>query len=207
MRKSIRDPFYYNTIDRNDFWTAFVRAFTFRYDKYQENYTDMLDVVIDACYENKRIGNFMCYYDEADYFIHNMSNNVIVGWYKHFGRCNCVNIKGFTVNDLYQFFKELRMDCYNTGKYYHIATPEWKVEQEAAAKAEESRRNDPAYRKQLIEKVTRNSVYGVCCQPSQVMLKMMDNLKDHEKSKCVVQNMYPNILKTRKETKNNEQHS
>ena len=160
MRKSIRDPFFYNTIDRDDFWNAFVRAFTFRYDKYQEDHMDMLDAILDACDEHKIIGNFMCYYDGADYFIHNTCNNVIVGWYKHFGRCNCVNIKGFAVNDLHQFFKELRMACYKAG-YYHIATPEWKAEQEAFAKAEEARRNDPAYQSRQIEKITRNSIYGV----------------------------------------------
>lgn len=160
MRKSIKDPFFYNTIGRDDFWNAFVRAFTFRYDKYQEDHMDMLDAILDACDQHKIIGDFMCYYDGADYFIHNTCNNVIVGWYKHFGRCNCVNIKGFTANDLYQFFKELRMACYKAG-YYHIATPEWKAEQEAFAKAEEARRNDPVYQNRQIVKITRNSIYGV----------------------------------------------
>lgn len=160
MRKTIRDPFHYNTIDRGDFWNAFVRAFTFRYDKYQEDHMDMLDITIDVCSQHKMIGEFMCYRSEEDYFIHNTCNNVIVGWYKHFGRCNCVSVKDFTANDLYQFFKELRMACYKAG-YYHIATPEWKAEQEAAAKAEEARRSDPEYQKRQIEKVTRNSIYGV----------------------------------------------
>ena len=159
-RKRIKDPFYYNIIDRGDFWNAFVRAFTFRYDKYQEDHMDMLDAIFDACGQYKMIGEFMCYRSEEDYFIHNTYNNVIVGWYKHFGRCNCVNVKDFTSNDLYQFFKELRMACYKAD-YYHIATPEWKAEQEAAAKAEEARCNDPTYQKRQIEKVTRNSIYGV----------------------------------------------
>ncbi len=80
----------------------------------------MLDVITEGCYTGTKIGSFMCYCDKGDYFIHNMRNNVIIGWYKHLGRCNCVNVKGFTANDLYQFFKELRMACYEAGMY-HIA--------------------------------------------------------------------------------------
>lgn len=226
MRKSIRDPFYYNTIDRSDFWNAFVRAFTFRYDKYQEDHMDMLDTILDACDQHKMIGSFMCYCDEADYFIHNTCNNVIVGWYKHFGRCNCVSIKGFTANDLYQFFKELRMACYEAN-YYHIATPEWKVEQEAAAKAEEARRSDPAYQRRQIEKITRNSIYGVSMTKPISKRKTMRQIRRMIKHSeypsfniTDLTSLYPEvfapsllnpktlqkILKARKEAKN-EQHS
>ena len=231
MRKSIRDPFFYNTIDRDDFRNAFVRAFTFRYDKYQEDYMDILDAILDACDHHKIIGDFMCYYDGADYFIHNTRNNVIVGWYKHFGRCNCVNIKGFTANDLYQFFKELRMACYKAG-YYHIATSEWKAEQEAFAKAEEARRNDPEYQKRQIEKVTRNSIYGVSggsmIKPIPISkrksirrLRQMIKRSNPSLNMTDLTSMYPEvfapslldpktlqkILKARKEAKTDVQHS
>ncbi len=225
MRKTIRDPFYYNTIDRDDFWNAFVRAFTFRYDKYQEDYMDMFDAILDACDQHKMINGFMCYRSEADYFIHNTCNNVIIGWYKHFGRCNCVNVKGFTVDDLYQFFKELRMACYNDG-YYHIATPEWKTEQEAAAKAEEARRNDPAYQKRQIEKITRNSIYGVSMKSisKRKAIRQLRQIIKHSEYLLPATDftsMYPEIfapslldpktlrkiLKARKEAKNDLQHS
>jgi hypothetical protein len=160
MRK-IKDPFFYNTIERSDFSNAFIRAFTFRYGKYQEDYLDMLDDITEGCYTGTKIGDFICYYSDGDYFIHNMSNNIIIGWYKHLGRCNCVNVKDFTANDLYQFFKELRMACYEAGKY-HIATPEWKE----AEINKEIKRNNPAYQKQLIQKLTMNSMYGVACNPN-----------------------------------------
>lgn len=225
MRKSIRDPFFYNTIDRDDFWNAFVRAFTFRYDKYQEDYMDMFDAILDACDQHKMIDGFMCYRNENDYFIHNTCNNVIVGWYKHFGRCNCVSVKDFTANDLYQFFKELRMACYKDG-YYHIATPEWKAEQEAAAKAEEARRSDPAYQKRQIEKITRNSIYGVSMKSisKRKAIKQLRQIIKHSKYPLPttdLTSMYPEvfapslldpktlrkILKARKEAKTDVQHS
>jgi len=231
MRKTIRDPFFYNTIDRGDFWNAFVRAFTFRYDKYQEDHMDMFDAILDACDQHKMIGSFMCYRSEEDYFIHNTCNNVIVGWYKHFGRCNCVSVKDFTANDLYQFFKELTLDCYKAG-YYHIATPEWKAEQEAAAKAEEARRSDPAYQKRQIEKVTRNSIYGVSggsmIKPIPISkrksirrLRQMIKRSNPSLNMTDLTSMYPEvfapslldpktlrkILKARKEAKTDVQHS
>ena len=190
MRKSIRDPFYYNTIDRNDFWIAFVRAFTFRYDKYQEDYDDMLDTVLKACYGNTNIGCFSCYYNDEDFFIHDTSNNVIIGWYKHFGRCNCVNVKDFTAKDLYQFFKELRIACYNAGMY-HIATPEWRAKIEVKTAAGRTRRNDQIYQKRLIRKVTTNSMYGVMCNPDPAVAQSLLDPKTLQK-----------ILKTRKEAKN-----
>ena len=227
MKRRIKDPFYYNTIDRDDFWNAFVRAFTFRYDKYQEDHMDMLDAIFDACSQRKMIGEFMCYRSEEDYFIHNTYNNVIVGWYKHFGRCNCVSVKDFTVNDLYQFFKELRMAFYEAN-YYHIATPEWKAEQEAAAKAEEARRSDPAYQRHQIEKITRNSIYGVSMTKSISKRKMIRQIRQmikHSEHPLLnitdLTSFYPEvfapslldpktmrkILKARKEAKNESQHS
>lgn len=167
MRKTIKDPFFYNTIERSDFSNAFMRAFTFRYNKYQEDCKDMLGIIIERCWDGTKIGDFMCYCNEGDYFIHNMNRNVIVGWYKHLGRCNCVNVKGFTANDLYQFFKELRMACYGAGMF-HIATPEWKAEKKAAEEAREAKRNDPEYQKRLIQKLTMNSIYGgsICNPPN-----------------------------------------
>lgn len=181
MRK-IKDPFFYNMIDRDDFRNAFVRAFTFRYDKYQENHMDMLDTIFDASGQYKMIGEFMCYRNGEDYFIHNTCNNVIVGWYKHFGRCNCVNVKDFTAKDLYQFFKELRIACYKAGMY-HVATPEWR----AKIGANEARRNDPLYRKQLMQKITMNSIYGA-------NLTLAPSLLDPK--------TLQRILKARKEVKN-----
>lgn len=225
MKRRIKDPFYYNTIDRGDFWNAFVRAFTFRYDKYQEDHMDMLDAIFDACSQHKMIGEFMCYRSEEDYFIHNTYNNVIVGWYKHFGRCNCVSVKDFTANDLYQFFKELRMACYKAD-YYHIATPEWKTEQEAAAKAEEARRSDPAYQKSQIEKITRNSIYGVSIKSisKRKAIRQLRRIIKHSEYPLPttdLTSLYPEIfapslldpktmrkiLKARKEAKNDLQHS
>lgn len=192
MRKSIRDPFFYNTIDRDDFWNAFVRAFTFRYDKYQEDYDDMLDVILEACYNNNNIGCFSCYYNDEDFFIHDTCSNVIIGWYKHFGRCNCVNVKDFTAKDLYQFFKELRMECY-AHHMYHVATPEWRARIEAEAKASEAKRNDPAYQERLIRKVTMNSMYGVMCNPDPAFAPSLLDPKTRQK-----------ILKARKEAKNEQ---
>ena len=195
MRKSIKDPFFYNTINMSDFWNVFVRAFTFRYNKYQEDHRIMLDTIFDACGQYKKIGEFMCYRNEEDYFIHNTCNNVIVGWYKHFGRCNCVNVKDFTVNDLYQFFKELRMACYEAG-YYHIATPEWKAEQEAAAKAEEIRRSDPAYQRHQIEKekITRNSMYRVYKTNSISIQQIIKNSENPLLNTTDPTSLYPETL-------------
>ncbi len=84
---------------RDDFCDAFKYVFT---------YAEIEDLEV-KCQEHTRIGDFYLYYDEDEFYFINLETGIIVQYYKHLGRANCINDE-FTVNDLINFLLDLRKE-------------------------------------------------------------------------------------------------
>lgn len=89
-------------IDRDEFCDAFHYVFT---------NAEIIDLEV-KCQAHYRVGDFYLYYDEDEFYFINLETGVIVQYYKHLGRCNCINDE-FTVRDLIEFLKNLRKELHD----------------------------------------------------------------------------------------------
>ena len=93
----------YTNIDRDDFIHVFSSVF----------YKTLIDepyFIEDLCESNVFVGDFHLFYNEAEYYILHLKSGILINWYKHLGRANFINAKGFTLDDFRSLLIMLECD-------------------------------------------------------------------------------------------------
>lgn len=88
------------TIERNDFVNMFNVVFN----------TDELINIEVMCQENTQLESFYLYYNDDEFYIIDLCHSVIIGWYKHLGRCAYCSNDELTNDDIRDFLYELKRE-------------------------------------------------------------------------------------------------
>ncbi len=86
--------------NRDEFVNAFNKVFS----------VDEIWELEIACQEHKSLDNFYLYYAEDEFYIMHLDSGTIINWYKHLGRTNTCNKKGFDLSDLNELLMLLKED-------------------------------------------------------------------------------------------------
>ena len=87
---------YYFT--KEDFISEFRKVFT---------NVEILNI-ISYCEDLHITDKFFLLYENGEYYIIHRDSGIIINWYKHLGRTNTCNKKGFTKKDFHKFLRSLR---------------------------------------------------------------------------------------------------
>ena len=88
------------TIDRKDFVNMFSIVF---------NTDELLNIEV-MCQENTQIESFYLYYNDDEFYIMNLPHSIIIGWYKHLGRCAYCNYNELTNEDIIKLLYDLKKE-------------------------------------------------------------------------------------------------
>ena len=66
-----------------------------------------------ACQEHRSYDNFHLYCAEDEFYIIHLPSGTIINWYKHLGRTNTCNKKGFNLDDLHELLNALKKDIWS----------------------------------------------------------------------------------------------
>lgn len=88
------------TIDRIEFVGAFNIVF---------NTDELLNIEV-MCQENTQLESFYLYYNDDEFYIIDLCHTIIIGWYKHLGRCAYCSNKNLTDYDILDFLYELKRE-------------------------------------------------------------------------------------------------
>lgn len=91
------DQYYF---DRDSFVECFKSVFS----------DDEIFELESACQEHKLLGDFLLYYVYDEFYIIHLTSGIMINWYKHLGRANTCNKKGFTLNDLKELLQMLKSE-------------------------------------------------------------------------------------------------
>lgn len=93
----------YQNFDRYGFVDAFSEIFS----------SEEIIELEAACQGCKCLDDFLLYYKDDNFYIIHLDSGTMINWYKHLGRDNTCNKKGFTYADLKEMLTALKEDLKN----------------------------------------------------------------------------------------------
>ena len=96
-------PYHFN---RNHFCKIFEEVFTF----------DEICHIHMLCFKGRLFETFFLYYNDNEFYITHLPSGTTINWYKHLGRTNTCNKKGFGINDLKEFLILLKNEMDENGE-------------------------------------------------------------------------------------------
>ena len=92
--------------DRKSFCKIFEEVFTL----------DEICHIHMLCFKGRLFENFFLYYIDNEFYITHLPSGTTINWYKHLGRTNTCNKKGFGINDLKEFLILLKNEMDENGE-------------------------------------------------------------------------------------------